>query len=157
MAWAVETLNATVDKELEALPADMRARFVRISNLIAHKRERGSNVELLHKKWFSDPEYRTAYDKLGPEFEIARAVILARKGAGLTQQQLAQRMNTTQSGSCSRSSIPARTWKIPPTTPCTSSCGARRRTAHGGPLRRVRHRRPHRPRQVTRVDRPDRA
>ena len=60
-------------------------------------------------------------------------------------------------GSCSRSSIPARTWKIPPTTPCTSSCGARRRTAHGGPLRRVRHRRPHRPRQVTRVDRPDRA
>ena len=97
MAWAVETLNATVDKELEALPADMRARFVRISNLIAHKRERGSNVELLHKKWFSDPEYRTAYDKLGPEFEIARAVILARKGAGLTQQQLAQRMKTTQS------------------------------------------------------------
>ena len=61
------------------------------------KSERGSNVELLHKKWFSDPEYRTAYDKLGPEFEIARAVILARKGAGLTQQQLAQRMNTTQS------------------------------------------------------------
>ena len=97
MAWAVETLNATVDKELEALPADMRARFVRISNLIAHKRERGSNVEFLHKKWFSDPEYRTAYDKLGLEFEIARAVILARKGAGLTQQQLAQRMNTTQS------------------------------------------------------------
>ena len=35
MAWVVETLNATVDKELEALPADMRARFVRISNLIA--------------------------------------------------------------------------------------------------------------------------
>ena len=101
MAWAVETLNATVDKELEALPADMRARFVRISNLIAHKRERGSNVELLHKKWFSDPEYRTAYDKLGPEFEIARAVILARKGAGLTQQQLAQRMKNHPVGCCS--------------------------------------------------------
>ena len=39
-------------------------------------------------------------------------------------------------GSCSRSSIPARTWKIPQTTPCTSSCGARRRTANGRPLRR---------------------
>ena len=35
MAWTVETVNATVDKELEALPADMRARFVRISRLIA--------------------------------------------------------------------------------------------------------------------------
>ena len=35
MVWSVETLNATVDKELDALPADMRARFVRISELIA--------------------------------------------------------------------------------------------------------------------------
>ena len=35
MDWSVETLNAVVDTELEALPADMRARFVRISELIA--------------------------------------------------------------------------------------------------------------------------
>jgi phage-related protein len=34
-AWTVETLNATVDAELEALPADTRARFIRIANLIA--------------------------------------------------------------------------------------------------------------------------
>lgn len=34
MTWTVETLNDTVDHELEALPADMRARFVRVSNLI---------------------------------------------------------------------------------------------------------------------------
>lgn len=35
MAWTVETLNATVDNELEALPSDMRARFVRICELIS--------------------------------------------------------------------------------------------------------------------------
>ena len=35
MDWSVETLDAAVDKELDALPADMRARFVRISELIA--------------------------------------------------------------------------------------------------------------------------
>ena len=35
MEWSVETLNATVDEELDALPTDMRARFVRISELIA--------------------------------------------------------------------------------------------------------------------------
>ena len=35
MPWSVETLNQTVDNELEALPADMRARFVRICDLIA--------------------------------------------------------------------------------------------------------------------------
>lgn len=34
MAWAVETLNETVDAELAELPADMRARLVRISELI---------------------------------------------------------------------------------------------------------------------------
>ncbi len=35
MAWSVETLNETVDGELVALPADMRARFARICQLIA--------------------------------------------------------------------------------------------------------------------------
>ena len=35
MSWTVETLNATVDEELDALPADMRARFVRVCELIA--------------------------------------------------------------------------------------------------------------------------
>jgi phage-related protein len=34
MNWTVETLNAIVDTELEALPADMRARFVHITRLI---------------------------------------------------------------------------------------------------------------------------
>ncbi len=34
MAWTIETLNATVDAELDELPADMRARLIRISELI---------------------------------------------------------------------------------------------------------------------------
>jgi len=34
MAWTVETLNETVDAELAALPVDMRARFVRVAELI---------------------------------------------------------------------------------------------------------------------------
>ena len=33
--WTVETLNAVTDSELDDLPADMRARFVRICELIA--------------------------------------------------------------------------------------------------------------------------
>lgn len=32
--WTVETLNALVDAELEALPADLRARFWRIAEMI---------------------------------------------------------------------------------------------------------------------------
>ena len=34
MQWTVETLNAVVDAELEALPKDMQARFTYISELI---------------------------------------------------------------------------------------------------------------------------
>jgi ribosome-binding protein aMBF1 (putative translation factor) len=44
----------------------------------------------------ADPEVRAIYDELAPEYEIARAVIKARIAAGLTQEQLAQRMGTTQ-------------------------------------------------------------
>jgi transcriptional regulator with XRE-family HTH domain len=51
----------------------------------------------LHKKWSRDPGYRAAYDELGSEFELARSLIEARMGAGLTQAQLAERMKTTQS------------------------------------------------------------
>ena len=34
MRWVVETLNSTVDAEIEALPADMRARLARFSGII---------------------------------------------------------------------------------------------------------------------------
>ena len=56
-----------------------------------------SNVRDLHAEWRKDPDYRAAYDDLGPEFELARSLIEARASAGLTQEQLAERMNTTQS------------------------------------------------------------
>ena len=37
MEWTVETLNSAVDEEVEMLPTDMRAKLVRISNLIESK------------------------------------------------------------------------------------------------------------------------
>jgi len=56
-----------------------------------------SKVSDLHRRWMKNPEYRKAHQALAPEFELARAVIAARVTAGLTQEQLAQRMDTTQS------------------------------------------------------------
>ena len=44
-----------------------------------------------------DPEFRAAYDALAPEFDLAHTVIAARASQGLTQAELATRMNTTQS------------------------------------------------------------
>jgi transcriptional regulator with XRE-family HTH domain len=44
-----------------------------------------------------DSSYRRSHEALAPEFALARAVIHARVQAGLTQEQLAKRMDTTQS------------------------------------------------------------
>lgn len=54
-------------------------------------------VSELHESWSKGPEYRSAYDELRPEFEIARLLIEARTQAGLTQAQLAERIQMTQS------------------------------------------------------------
>ena len=56
-----------------------------------------SKVRDLHRKWSRDPAYRGAYDDLDSEFTLTRSLIEARLGAGLTQAQLAERMQTTQS------------------------------------------------------------
>ncbi len=50
----------------------------------------------LHKKWMKNPEYRREYDALEEEFALIEALMLARAHSGLTQAQVAERMNTTQ-------------------------------------------------------------
>ena len=51
----------------------------------------------LHKKWMkNDPAYAREYEALEEEFNLASAMIAARSQAGLTQEQLARRMKTTQ-------------------------------------------------------------
>jgi ribosome-binding protein aMBF1 (putative translation factor) len=164
MPWTVETLSPTVDAEIDALPADMRARLTRYAGLIERfgpqslppaafkhledrlwelrltgrdgisraiyvtstgqrvvivrvfvkkdakdtvKRTRtrppaGKGGEMtkiseLHKKWLADPDYRKEYEALEEEFSLAANLIEARTRAGLTQAELASRMQTTQS------------------------------------------------------------
>ncbi|WP_180541635.1 helix-turn-helix domain-containing protein [Nevskia soli] len=55
-----------------------------------------TTVDDLHKKWMKNPEYRREYNALEEEFSLSAALIEARSRAGLTQEQVAQRMNTTQ-------------------------------------------------------------
>ena len=50
----------------------------------------------LHKKWMKNPEYRREYATLEEEFSLTAALIEARSRAGLTQEQVANRMKTTQ-------------------------------------------------------------
>lgn len=56
-----------------------------------------TQIRDLHHRWSKDADYKAAYDALGEEFDLARALIEARTGAGLSQSQLARRMKTSQS------------------------------------------------------------
>lgn len=54
------------------------------------------SFDTLHKRWIKDPEYRREYEKLEPEFEIAKQIIDARIKRKITQEELARRMGTGQ-------------------------------------------------------------
>ena len=56
-----------------------------------------TKIKDLHTKWLEDPAYRADYDAMEEEFALASALIEARAKAGLTQEELARRMKTTQS------------------------------------------------------------
>jgi len=57
----------------------------------------GTNVRDLHQKWLHDPAYRAEYDALADEFALVEALVKARAHSGLTQDEIARRMGTTQS------------------------------------------------------------
>lgn len=50
----------------------------------------------LRAELLAKPGVKEAYEDLAPEYAIARAVIAARIHAGLTQAELAKRMDTSQ-------------------------------------------------------------
>jgi ribosome-binding protein aMBF1 (putative translation factor) len=56
-----------------------------------------SNVTDLKKQWLKDREFKASYEGMADELALASAVIAARAVAGLTQEELADRMNAKQS------------------------------------------------------------
>jgi ribosome-binding protein aMBF1 (putative translation factor) len=58
--------------------------------------QKRKTVDELHAEWIKDPIYKAEYEALEEEYTLASALIRARALADLTQEQLAQRMKTTQ-------------------------------------------------------------
>lgn len=56
-----------------------------------------TRIRDLHKQWMKDGDYAREYDALEDEFALASALIEARARAGLTQEELAEKMATSQS------------------------------------------------------------
>ena len=54
-------------------------------------------LKKLKDDWMKDSAFRAEYERLAPEFALARALIKARTKARMTQAQVAKRMGTTQS------------------------------------------------------------
>jgi predicted transcriptional regulator len=54
-------------------------------------------LRTLKTEMLADTDTRTEYDAIANEFGMARELIAARSRAGLTQDEVAQRMGTTQS------------------------------------------------------------
>lgn len=54
-------------------------------------------VEESFAEWAKDPEFVKEYEALEEEFALAKALIAARSTANLTQEQVAERMHTSQS------------------------------------------------------------
>ncbi len=55
-----------------------------------------TKFNVLKKKMLEDSGVRRKYDALGPEYELAQKLIEARTAAGLTQEEVARKMNTKQ-------------------------------------------------------------
>lgn len=73
--WTVETLNAAVDEELQALPDDMQARFFRIAELIATL-----GLEKLGKPYVDHIEGALWEIRMKGADGIARALYVTAKG-----------------------------------------------------------------------------
>jgi phage-related protein len=80
--WAVETLNGTVDAEVEALPEDMRARLARIAKLIEQMGlERVGEPHVKHleaRLWEMRMKGRTGISRALYVTAVGRRVVIVR-------------------------------------------------------------------------------
>ena len=75
MPWTVETLNAVVDREIQALPADMRAYLQRIVGLIE-----SFGLEHVHEPYIKHVQGRLWEMRLKGRAGIARAIYVTAVG-----------------------------------------------------------------------------
>lgn len=69
-------------------------------NVKIHKTKNGIKYVLLEdvlRAEMLNPEFRKAYDALGPKYDLIRTMLDARNKKGMTQKDIARRAGTTQS------------------------------------------------------------
>lgn len=61
-----------------------------------NKKPKTIPFERIHREWMKDPEFRREYERLEPEFQIARQMISARIKRKMSQAELARKAGTGQ-------------------------------------------------------------
>jgi len=56
-----------------------------------------TNVDLHKEKLLQNPEFKNAYDELGPVYNLIKEIVSFRIQQGITQKELADRIGTKQS------------------------------------------------------------
>ena len=56
-----------------------------------------TDINILKERALKNPKIKAEYDRLGPIYELVGTMVEARREAGLSQKDVAQRMGTTQS------------------------------------------------------------
>ena len=88
MEYIIEYYSDEVEREILSLPA----------TLMKNKRTPPTMThDEMVAKMLSDPEVKAEYDRLEEEFKLLDNLLAARKAAGLTQAQIAERLGTQQS------------------------------------------------------------
>jgi len=59
-----------------------------------------NKLQKLKKRAFENPKVKHEYDQLAEEFELIDTLLRMREQAGLTQEELANRMGTNKSNIC---------------------------------------------------------
>nr|VFK52039.1 MAG: hypothetical protein BECKTC1821D_GA0114238_11524 [Candidatus Kentron sp. TC]VFK64398.1 MAG: hypothetical protein BECKTC1821F_GA0114240_11246 [Candidatus Kentron sp. TC] len=67
-----------------------------------------TDIRVLHRKWMEEPAYRSAYDELDAEFELAHTLIEVRSRVGLTQEESTERITSEASPRIEQGMMPHR-------------------------------------------------
>src|SRR6516164_7314848 len=88
--------NLEEARSLRLLAGDVGGLLLSVGARNGSRSMKRTTVNGLHRKWMKNPTYRCEYEALAGEYSLAAALIEARARAGLTQEQVARRMKTTQ-------------------------------------------------------------
>jgi ribosome-binding protein aMBF1 (putative translation factor) len=101
MNYKIEYFNSKIKDRICKWPRGILANYWRITDLMEKRILKMKYEPVSHKEFKKEVQNRAdvvkAYEELEEEYALIEKIVRARKIAGLTQKQVAEKMHTTQS------------------------------------------------------------